>query len=253
MPNFPFVHALTSVSQLLECSLTSWLFCGDYSLSGLFLPLASPGAAVKVEIHVTVNTSGGPSSAKTSPTPPLTPSGSAVHSPSAATSPGQTSMLAPSTAHSLPSSGCTLQKTLSDLKKHRTDLRASINRSSYCTALENGAYPAVSPATTGQLFFCCWMNHVAFSSIHFLPCYSHPCLLKNALPKVCSVPPFRLPKVLNTTRHQNMLHPEFNMFLSSLRIRSRFVVYCLSYTEYLRTIFRSCYIWDIFLSKIGLP
>ncbi|XP_022646332.1 protein phosphatase 1 regulatory inhibitor subunit 16B-like isoform X2 [Varroa destructor] len=116
--------------------------------------------AVKVEIHVTVNTSGGgPASAKatSSPSPPLTPSSAGAHSP-VTTPPGsqmaslslpplashQTSSLSPQ-----PATGCTLQKTLSDLKKHRTDLRASFNRSSYSTALENGAYPSVSPTTTG--------------------------------------------------------------------------------------------------------
>lgn len=119
--------------------------------------------AVKVEIHVTVNTSGGgPASAKatSSPSPPLTPSSAGAHSP-VTTPPGsqmaslslpplashQTSSLSPQ-----PATGCTLQKTLSDLKKHRTDLRASFNRSSYSTALENGAYPSVSPTTTGQLY-----------------------------------------------------------------------------------------------------
>ncbi|OQR70100.1 protein phosphatase 1 regulatory inhibitor subunit 16B-like, partial [Tropilaelaps mercedesae] len=112
--------------------------------------------AVKVEIHVTVNTSGSPASAKTSPSPPLTPGSEIAHSP-VTTPPG--SQMAPLSLPPLPSqhtsslsplaTGCTLQKTLSDLKKHRTNLRASVNRSSYCTALENGAFPAVSPATTG--------------------------------------------------------------------------------------------------------
>lgn len=87
--------------------------------------------AVKVEIHVTVNTSsGGPASPTKSPlpSPPVSSSSTLVTAPAS----GSTS---------------TLQKTLSDLKKHRTDLRASVNRSSYCTALENGAYPSVSAAT----------------------------------------------------------------------------------------------------------
>ncbi|XP_028968156.1 protein phosphatase 1 regulatory subunit 16A [Galendromus occidentalis] len=88
--------------------------------------------AVKVEIHVTVNTSSGSSASPAKgplPSPPVS-----------------SSTLVPAPG---PGSSSTLQKTLSDLKKHRTDLRASVNRSSYCTALENGAYPSVPAATAG--------------------------------------------------------------------------------------------------------